>query len=753
MKQLISIIIWLAASCLMSPAAADAGIGRPALNQVRSFAYIIACCESWEQTINAIRNSSLDLLILNYSPGQLITRTANDPLNSKLIIGYIDIGESTPLVTSTYFGGIPPSWFGLPTSGWESLYSVQFWNPQWKAVIHSQIDAQISAGYDGIFLDVVNGNENWLPGNARGNPSFPNATIEMGNLIADIQSYISSKKLNKPFYLIGSPFPELVEKVPNVLSYFDAVFNEVSTYGFAPNDGTSSVINPNYQSWISTLTTLYKGKIVLGNDYPPITNRDAVFTSFSVDINSGWIPSVTTAKQTEKILATGPFAFAATAANSKVIGSTGHLNFISGGAADNAILIGGNAGNYFLGGAGKNTIVGGIDHDTIYAHPASAALKNVLAVRLYATIKNGTTPSASIKINGTIALEATPVTAAAANAKDLHFNIDPYGAITSLEIDVTGTSYIDSNNFSNVGIAEITYNSQSIPLNMGSYSNGAATPTSAYSNVGSVLFPASAFQVASPFRIDTTDVIDGGGGFNTVIYRANVGNYVVGQNLDGTWVVTSGRTAEGPDTLKDIQLLQFTDVQAVLPGRGWNLLGNSTSVIIDVAKSFNDVTKVTSVWKWNAASNKWAFFSPQMTAQALNDHVSKQGYETLSAINTGEGFWVNIQAASVQQIPPGASSPVTAFKATGSKALGKGWSLVSTSESVSPSQFNTSLGNTLISIWAWDNPTGKWYFYAPSLASQGGTVLADYIKTQGYLDFASAGKTLGAGIGFWVNAQ
>jgi hypothetical protein len=45
----------------------------------------------------------------------------------------------------------------------------------------------------------------------------------------------------------------------------------------------------------------------------------------------------------------------------------------------------------------------------------------------------------------------------------------------------------------------------------------------------------------------------------------------------------------------------------------------------------------------------------------------------------------------------------------------------------------------------------KWYFYAPSLQSLGGTALVDYISANGYLDFTLGNKTLGSGVGFWVN--
>jgi len=57
----------------------------------------------------------------------------------------------------------------------------------------------------------------------------------------------------------------------------------------------------------------------------------------------------------------------------------------------------------------------------------------------------------------------------------------------------------------------------------------------------------------------------------------------------------------------------------------------------------------------------------------------------------------------------------------------------------------------LTSLWSWNNPLGKWHFYAPSLQAQGGNALSAYIAANGYLDFSGQLNSLLPGIGFWVN--
>jgi len=94
-------------------------------------------------------------------------------------------------------------------------------------------------------------------------------------------------------------------------------------------------------------------------------------------------------------------------------------------------------------------------------------------------------------------------------------------------------------------------------------------------------------------------------------------------------------------------------------------------------------------------------------------------------------------------------------------ALPSTWSLVAVGDALTPSAFNADIGSTppsagvvpinLTTLWVWDSPQRKWYLYAPSLVSQGGTPLAEYCASKGYLDFASTNKLLGQGIGFWVN--
>jgi len=184
---------------------------------------------------------------------------------------------------------------------------------------------------------------------------------------------------------------------------------------------------------------------------------------------------------------------------------------------------------------------------------------------------------------------------------------------------------------------------------------------------------------------------------------------------------------------------------------GWNLMGNSSSGAIDVATVFGDRTKVTTVWKWVAATAKWAFYAPSLSDGGAAYAASK-GYDFLTSISGGEGFWVNAGAVFTAPLPAG-----TAVTSASFQLMASGWNLISIGDGKTPSQFNSALSSTppspgvtptnLTTLWAWDATQLNWYFYAPSLEANGG--LAAYITSKSYLNFGT--NSLGASTGFWVN--
>jgi hypothetical protein len=191
---------------------------------------------------------------------------------------------------------------------------------------------------------------------------------------------------------------------------------------------------------------------------------------------------------------------------------------------------------------------------------------------------------------------------------------------------------------------------------------------------------------------------------------------------------------------------------------GWTLAGNGLDAPIDVARTFGAAElagSVTTVWSWDAVNMTWRFYSPKLAAADLANYVQSKGYQVLATIPARAGYWVN--AAKAFSLPQVTGAPVVVTAAD----LVSGWNLVGVGAETTPPQFNLGLSDAppaagvvpknFTTLWAWDAPSGNWYFYAPVLEAQGPTKNKEYTDLKGYLDFATTNKKLGNGTGFWVN--
>jgi hypothetical protein len=187
----------------------------------------------------------------------------------------------------------------------------------------------------------------------------------------------------------------------------------------------------------------------------------------------------------------------------------------------------------------------------------------------------------------------------------------------------------------------------------------------------------------------------------------------------------------------------------------WNLVGNSDLASIDVPARFSDASKIYTVWKWDKVNNRWAFYAPSMTPEALAAYATAKNYALLTSIESKEGYWVNAAMPTTINdtlAPPPATDLSTTLAPSD---LVQGWNLMSSGDKKTPSQLNSSLKTSLnaaskgiSTVWAWDVVSSSWKFYAPSLEAKGGTVLSSYINSKNYLPFSAA---LGTTEGFWVN--
>ena len=270
--------------------------------------------------------------------------------------------------------------------------------------------------------------------------------------------------------------------------------------------------------------------------------------------------------------------------------------------------------------------------------------------------------------------------------------------------------------------------------------------------------PSQCSSSVSTFVGQITATLSGGAAMMTITYSRPTSDTCAAESGGISATRTSGVSSTSSTSTSTSTTTTSTTTTTTLGAGttatlvpGWNLVGNSSSGAIDVATAFGDKTKVTTVWKWIASTSKWAFYAPSLSDGGAA-YAAGKGYDFLTSVSGGEGFWVNAGAGFSLSLPVGSAKSSASFQ-----LMGSGWNLIAIGDGKTPSAFNKALSVeppspgvipvNLTTLWAWDAGLLNWYFYAPSLEANGG--LAAYITSKSYLNFDT--KTLGATTGFWVN--
>ncbi len=145
------------------------------LSQVKNFLYLINPDQFSTKNgfIQSVTATNYDLIIIDlfFQDGVAFTSSEINQLKSKanggtrMVICYMSIGE----VEDYRYYWLPewnsnkPFWMNDENPNWAGNYKVQYWNAEWQSIIfgndHSYVKKIIDAGFDGVYLDIVDAYE------------------------------------------------------------------------------------------------------------------------------------------------------------------------------------------------------------------------------------------------------------------------------------------------------------------------------------------------------------------------------------------------------------------------------------------------------------------------------------------------------------------------------------------------------------------------------------------------------------------
>lgn len=203
------------------------------------------------------------------------------------IISYLSIGEAEDYrpYWKKVRDGNPPDWLGPTNPAWPGNLKVKFWLDGWKRIVMSQLDTIIDAGFDGAYLDIIDGYEFW-------GEEYPNSAKEMLKFIKEISEY--ARKRNPTFLIIPQNGESLVFATNGeVLNYVDGWAIEDLYYG-DPDDGERNKQARTKERLMDIFCVVDDHKFLLLVEYPKHSLLDEARSFVSQWRASGFTPYLTT---------------------------------------------------------------------------------------------------------------------------------------------------------------------------------------------------------------------------------------------------------------------------------------------------------------------------------------------------------------------------------------------------------------------------------------------------------------------------
>jgi cysteinyl-tRNA synthetase, unknown class len=198
---------------------------QPAWGEVNDFAYQLQNVD-----LAQLGQSAYDAVVIDYSAdgddatafsrGQ-IDQLQDSPGGPKRVLSYLSVGEAEDYrwYWKDKFATSPPRWLGPENPEWEGNYKVKYWQGAWQNVVYNYLDRVTKAGFDGVYLDLIDAYEYWGPAGRNVNP---NAERDMVSFVQNIAHYARVTRHREDFAIFAQNgehlgvYDEFVEAVTGI---------------------------------------------------------------------------------------------------------------------------------------------------------------------------------------------------------------------------------------------------------------------------------------------------------------------------------------------------------------------------------------------------------------------------------------------------------------------------------------------------------------------------------------------------------
>ncbi len=155
--------------------------------------------------LEAIGETAFDLVVIDYSrdgsedgefTSEEIEALKDSSGGPKIVLAYMSIGEAEDYrfyFDSSWIDGSgdltdeAPDYLAPQNPDWPGNYKVRYWDSDWQEIIFSYLDRIIDAGFDGVYLDIIDAFEFFGSGGEM--EERPTAGADMIDFVLAIASY------------------------------------------------------------------------------------------------------------------------------------------------------------------------------------------------------------------------------------------------------------------------------------------------------------------------------------------------------------------------------------------------------------------------------------------------------------------------------------------------------------------------------------------------------------------------------------
>jgi len=239
-----------------------------------------------------IGETAFDLVVVSISAAggsrEQIENLKHSPGGEKLVLCYMSIGqaENYRFYWQREWSRNPPPWLDKADTVWAGDYWVQYWHPEWQAIIYgspeSYLDQILELGFDGVYLDRV---DTYYYYQEQGRET---AAQEMVDFVLDFTEYAREKVPG--FGVFPQNAEELGMLFPDYLAAVDGIGVEDLYYGY-PRDHEPSPADWTAEREAVLDQWVEAGKLVLTIDYTG--KPDQIADAYARALEHGYVPYVT----------------------------------------------------------------------------------------------------------------------------------------------------------------------------------------------------------------------------------------------------------------------------------------------------------------------------------------------------------------------------------------------------------------------------------------------------------------------------